>query len=318
MSLSKHDKCPLVSVIIPTHNRKEKLIRLVESIVNSSYPKEKLEIIVVDDASTDGTYKEIKRKFPEVKVIRNERELFLANSRNIGIKNSSGKYIFFIDDDNVVDRNCIFELIKTLENDQKIGIAAPTMYYYKQPRRIWCTGIKRSKISSLTTKIGADEIDQGQFNDPIESVDVLNAFMIKREIINKVGLFNGKDFPIHYDEADFGERVRRVGYKIVFNPKAKVWHDIPLPEEERDKARLFHCHNELRAYYCGRNRIIFHKKYSKWWQFLIFVTIFNWLFTLYYLKVILLGSKKPFSERVKIAISYLNGIWSGLKWKKSY
>jgi len=308
----------LVSVIIPTHNRKEKLIRLVESIVNSSYPKEKLEIIVVDDASTDGTYKEIKRKFPEVKVIRNERELFLANSRNIGIKNSSGKYIFFIDDDNVVDRNCIFELIKTLENDQKIGIAAPTMYYYKQPRRIWCTGIKRSKISSLTTKIGADEIDQGQFNDPIESVDVLNAFMIKREIINKVGLFNGKDFPIHYDEADFGERVRRVGYKIVFNPKAKVWHDIPLPEEERDKARLFHCHNELRAYYCGRNRIIFHKKYSKWWQFLIFVTIFNWLFTLYYLKVILLGSKKPFSERVKIAISYLNGIWSGLKWKKSY
>lgn len=310
------EDCPLVSVIIPTHNRKKKVIRLIKSILNSNYPKEKLEVIVVDDASTDGTYKEIRRKFPKIKVIRNKKELFPAGSRNVGIKNSNGKYIFIIDDDNIVDRNCIYELVKTLENDQKTGIAAPTMYYYKQPKRIWCAGIRRNMITSLTTKIYADKIDHGQLNGLIESVDVLNAFTIKREVIDNVGLFNEKDFPVHYDEADYGERVRSAGYKIVFNPKAKVWHDIPLPEEE-DKARLHHCHNEFRAYYCGRNRIVFHRKYSKWWQFLTFILIFNWLFTLYYLWVILIGSKKPFKERLKIAKAYLNGVRSGLKWEKS-
>ena len=108
-----------------------------------------------------------------------------------------------------------------------------------------------------------------------------------------------------------GERVRRAGYKVVCNPKAKVWHDIPLPE--KDKARLLHCHNELKAYYCGRNRIIFHKKYSKRWQFLIFILFFNWLFTLYYLRVILLGSKKPFKERLKIVKAYLKGVIDGIK-----
>jgi len=71
---------------------------------------------------------------------------------------------------------------------------------------------------------------------------------------------------------------------------------------------------EIRAYYTARNRILFHKKYSKWWQFLIFILIFNWLSILYYLKMILLGSKKPFKEWLKIAKSYLKGVVEGIKW----
>ena len=90
---------PLVSVVIPTHNRKEKLARLIKSILESDYPKDKLEIIVVDDASTDNTFEYIKKKYPQAKIIRNEEEKLLAESRNIGIKASKGKYIFLIDDD---------------------------------------------------------------------------------------------------------------------------------------------------------------------------------------------------------------------------
>jgi len=307
---------PFVSVVIPTYNRKDKLIRLIKSILQSNYPKEKLDIIVVDDASTDGTYEEVRKKFSEVKIIRNEKELFLAGSRNVGIRNAKGEFIFLIDDDNIVDENCILELVRTFGSNQKIGIVAPIMYYLKTPNRIWCSGIERSMITSLTKIIGRGEIDDRQYRSLIDSKDFPNAFMVKREVIKKVGLFDERTFPIHYDEADFGERVRKAGYKIVCNPKAKVWHDISLPEEVEDKARLFHCHNELRAYYCGRNRIIFHKKYSKWWQFLIFILIFNWLFTLYYLRVILLGSKKSFKERLRIAKAYLKGILEGLRYSK--
>ncbi|AIY89555.1 Glycosyl transferase [Geoglobus acetivorans] len=305
---------PLVSVVIPTHNRKEKLIRLIESILRSSYPKEKLEIVVVDDASTDGTYEEIKKKFPDVKVVRNERELYLAGSRNVGIRHASGRHILLVDDDNVVDENCIFELVRTLQSDGKIGIVAPIMYYLKQPNRIWCASVRRNMITSLTKIVGRDEIDNGQYRALIESNDFPNALMVKRKVIEMVGLLDNKLFPIHYDEADFGERVRRAGYIVVCNPEAKIWHDIPLPEEVEEKARLFHCHSELRAYYCGRNRIIFHKKYSKWWQFLIFISIFNWLFTLYYLRVILFGLRKPFKERLKIAKAYLRGVMEGMKY----
>ena len=314
VSINMND-LPFVSVVIPTYNRKDKLIRLIKSILQSNYPREKLEIIVVDDASTDGTYKEVRKKFSEVNIIRNEKELFPAGSRNVGIRNAKGEFIFLIDDDNIIDKNCILKLVRTFKSNQKIGIAAPIMYYLKAPNRIWCSGIERCMITSLTKIMGKDKIDNGQYRSLVDSKDFPNAFMVKREVIKKVGLFDERTFTIHYEEADFGERVRRAGYKIVCNPKAKIWHGIPLPEEVEDKARLFHCHNELRAFYCGRNRIIFHKKYSKWWQFLIFILIFNWLFTLYYLRVILLGSKKPFKERLKIAKAYLKGVIEGIKWK---
>jgi GT2 family glycosyltransferase len=306
-------KYPFVSVVIPTHNRKEKLVRLIRSVLNSNYPRKKLEIIVVDDASTDGTYEEIKKKFSSIKVIRNQKEMLVSGSRNIGIKNSRGEYIFLIDDDNVVDKHCIRELVKVMKSDSSIGIVGPLMYYLKQPKRIWCAGIRRNMIISLTFKIGADKIDKRQFNKLIYSDDFPNAFMIRKEVIEKVGLFDENNFPIHYDEADFGERVRKAGYRIVCNPKAKIWHDIPLPEEVEDKARLFHVHSEMRAYYAGRNRIIFHKKYSKWWQFLLFILIFNWLFTMYYLKIILFDSHFSISNRIKISKCYLRGVLCGIK-----
>lgn len=306
---------PSVSVVTPTRNRKEKLIRLINSILKSNYPQNKLEIIVVDDASTDGTYEEVKRKFPQIKIIRNQNQSLLAVSRNVGIRNANGENIFLIDDDNVIDKNCVSELVNVIENNYSppIGVVAPIMYYFKQPNRIWCAGIKRNMITSLTTLIGRDEIDNSQFNELMGSIDFPNAFMIKREVTERIGGFNEQEFPIHYDEADFGERVRRAGYKIICNPKAKIWHDIPLPEEIKDKARLYHCHNKLRAYYTGRNRIIFHKKYSKIWQFLIFILVFNWFFTLYYLRLILFISEKSLTEKLKITMNYLKGVWDGIK-----
>lgn len=303
---------PLVSVIIPTHNRKNKIVKLLNSILQSDYPKEKLEIIVVDDASNDGTREEIAKLFPEVKVVVNKEERLPAACRNIGILHARGDLIFLVDDDNIVAPNTIKELARTLLSSKQIGVVGPIMYYYRDPKRIWCAGIKRNMVTSQTKRIGMGEIDDGQFNGLIESNDFPNAFMFKREIIKKVGLFDEKTFPIHYEEADFGERVRKAGYKIVCNPKAKVWHEVPLPEEVRDKSRLFHVHNQLRAYYAGRNRIIFHKKHSKDSEFLLFIMTLNWLFTLYYLKVILFESKRPFKERLKIAKDYLKGVVEGI------
>lgn len=304
---------PLVSVIIPTFNRKNKLMRLLDSILESDYPKNKLDIIVVDDACTDGTYDYVKKKYSNVKIIRNEKEKLISGSRNVGIRNAKGKYIFFIDDDNIIDKITIEELVSLFENRLGVGIIGPTMYFFKDPNRIWCTGIRRSYLTSLTTILDSNDLNKGEYSEPIESNDFPNAFMVCKEVIKKVGGFNESIFPIHYEEADFGERVRKEGYRIICNPKAKIWHDIPLPEEIKDKSRSHHCDNELRAYYCGRNRVIFHKRYSKWWQFLVFISFFNWVITLYYLKVILFGSEKPFKQRTNIAKSYLKGIVSGLK-----
>nr|WP_084684308.1 glycosyltransferase family 2 protein [Thermococcus litoralis] len=242
----------------------------------------------------------------------NKEEKFLAESRNIGIKNSNGDYVFVIDDDNVVDKKCITELVNFLENNPDVGIAGPIMYYYKDPQRIWCAGIKRNYYTSITKFIGRDEIDNGQFLKPFPSEDFPNSFMVRRDVINKIGYFDSRNFPIHYDEADFCKRAWLAGYQIYTVPKAKVWHDIPFRKEIKEKGRYFHVHNEMRAYYTGRNRILFHRKYSGLHQFLIFLIVFNPIITIYYLGIILLGLNEPISKRITILRRYLKGIIDGI------
>ncbi|EHP88519.1 glycosyltransferase family 2 protein [Methanotorris formicicus] len=302
------DKNPLVSVVIPTHNRKKHVERLINSILENIYKN--IEMIVVDDASTDGTYEYLKEKFGSLtnfKIVRNNKNLLLAGSRNKGISLSKGELIFLIDDDNVLDKNCIENLVKVITSDNKIGMVGPIMYYWKDKKRIWWAGTKRNMITSRTYFIGRD---LPLPNEEIwETDDFPNAFMVKREVIEEVGVFDEKIFAIQYDEADFGIRVRQNGYKCLVVKNAIIYHDMSLPEE-MDKDRQFHVYDEKRAYYMGRNRIIFHKKYSKWWQFLIFILVFNWLVMGYYLKVILSESKKPFKERLKIAKAYIKGIFA--------
>lgn len=297
-------------MVIPTYNRKSKLMRLLKSIAENDYSN--LEIIVVDDNSTDGTAEEVK-KIKNVTLIRNDRELLLAASRNIGIKRSNGDYVLIVDDDNILSKELIQKLLEGFNSktEPPIGIMAPMMFYFKERSRIWCCGIKIGMISSLTKIIGRDEINVGQYTKLIESQGFPNAFMIKREVFDRVGLFDEKTFPIHYDEADFGERVRK-HYKIVCNPQAKIWHDISLPHKIKNKARSLHCYNKIRAYYCGRNRILFHRRHSKKWQFTLFVLFFNWFFAIYYIEVILFGSKKVLRERLKIASYYVKGVLDGL------
>ncbi len=303
--MRKLDSKPLVSVVIPTHNRKQKLFRLIEGVRQSDYPN--VEIVVVDDFSTDGTFDAVRLAFPDVKIIRNQSNLLLAGSRNVGIEGSSGSLLFLVDDDNVMAKDTISELAASFD-DSRMGLAAPVMYYLSSPERIWCAGVVRNMSTSRTILVGKDT--SLKFNGLIRSDDCPNAFMLRREVIEKVGLFDKATFPIHYDEADFGERVRKAGYRVFFVPSSKVWHDIPLPEEEKDKSRLFHVHNEYRAFYASRNRILFHKKYSSRLQFIVFMLFFNWLFTGYYLSVILFNSRKSILSRLSIAGSYCRGILS--------
>jgi len=153
-----------------------------------------LEIIIVDDASNDGTVAEITKLFPEVKVVVNKEERLLAACRNIGILHARGNLIFLVDDDNIIVPDTIKELARIFLSNEQIGVVGPIMYYYKDPKRILCAGIKRSMVTSLTQRIGMDEIDNRQFNGLIESNDFPNAFMLKKRDCKKVGLVDEKTF----------------------------------------------------------------------------------------------------------------------------
>jgi glycosyltransferase involved in cell wall biosynthesis len=303
----KDDSKMLVSVVIPTHNRKKKLERLINSINNGSFKN--IEIIVVDDASTDGTYEEIKKRFPYVNILRNSNPKLVSSCRNIGLNHSRGEFIFFIDDDNVIERECIRNLVDAFKTPN-IGIAAPIMYYYRYPTMVWCAGVKRNLVSSRTKAIAKGSIDVGQFNVATESDDFPNAFMVRRKVVSTGKIkFDEKNFPWFYEESDFCYKVRNNGWKIALIPKAKLWHDVPI------EFFFMGNYSSIKTYYLARNRIIFHKKFSKKNQYLVFRFVFLPLFTYSY--IVFLGlqqwlSKGNLLSIIPISKAYIKGISDGI------
>jgi hypothetical protein len=279
--------------------------------MRSSYPRDRLEVIVVDDASTDGTFEEVKNAFQDVLVIRNEKEQLLARSRNIGILSAHSDFIFIIDDDNVIAEDTIGELLKAMNRISNLGIAGPLMFYLADPSRVWCGRVKRNYITSLTTFPEREKCNV-KISGILESDEFPNAFMMRREVIEKIGMFDEVVFPIHNDEGDLCNRARMAGFKIGLVPTARVWHDTPLPFEEHIGARRFHVHSAQRAFYCARNRILFHRRYSNVYEFSAFMSVFMPLVSSVYLKVILADSNSPIQERMHIAKEYLRGIIEGL------
>ena len=170
-----------------------------------------MEIIIVDDASTDGTSKMVKKLFPEVNLITNPSKLLVSKCRNLGIKNSYGDYLFLVDDDNILDENTIRDLIITFDTPTRIGLVGPVAFYHKDRKRIWCAGGKLNPPFFVQTHILLNRsLDDLQGKKIIEVDYVPNAFMIKKEVLKQVGTFENL-FPIMWEEADFALRVKKWG-----------------------------------------------------------------------------------------------------------
>jgi GT2 family glycosyltransferase len=302
---------PLVSVVIPTYNRRKKLKRLLDSVLKSDYKN--IEVVVVDDASTDTTTRDYEKSLENVRLVRNHEERLLAGSRNNGILNSDGDLVFLIDDDNVLASDTISKLVGAVLDDQMIGVAGPVACYLTDASRVWCGRVKRNYMTSRTVFPERNTSYMKLNQSVLESDDFPNAFMVKREIVEKVGLFDERNFPIHYDEADFCKRVRDAGFTVVLVPSAQIWHDTPLPTGRVNAARRYSVHTPRRAFYAARNRILFHRQYSKWYEFLIFVSLFMPLSAAIYLKTILLDPSLVIGQRVKCARGYMKGILQGLQ-----
>jgi GT2 family glycosyltransferase len=264
---------PLVSIVIPTYNRRSKVLRLLASLEGSSIPKDEMEIIVVDDASPDGTAIAVWNKYPRVKLIRNKTERWLSAARNIGARQAHGKYIFFVDDDNVIAKDSIRKLVDFMESDERVGVAAPMMLYYTDPERIWFAGSRWHHVFAISIWMFADEPSAMAPRTPIPSDDFPNAFIVRASVFRKLGEFDEKNFPIHSSETDFCARVKGARYAMFVLPSARIWHEIP-----RQFANEIAHRNERYLYMMGKSEILASKKSSTAAKYIIPIAGFFYLF----------------------------------------
>ncbi|NJE08449.1 glycosyltransferase family 2 protein [Thermococcus sp. M39] len=191
-------------------------------------------------------------------LIRNKGNYGFAGGNNIGIKFAlsvlNPEYILLLNNDTVVDRNFLIEMVKVAESDEKIGVVGPKIYYYDMDSRIAFTISKLILWKGKEKRYGAGEIDKGQWNKITEGDKIEGSCMlIKKEVFSKIGFFDEKFF-CYWEETDLCFRAKRNNYKLIYVPTAKIWHKIAA--SSGGKFSPFY------IYYMTRNRLWFLRKHT--------------------------------------------------------
>jgi GT2 family glycosyltransferase len=193
------------------------------------------QIIVVDNASADGTPEMIRTQFPEVKLIETGANLGFAKGNNVGLKEATGKYICLINSDVNVPSDCLYKMHAYMEQQPTIGLLGPGMLrtdgrVYRSGMRfptLWNVFVRATFLDSL---LGSSEFFGGflmkDFKfDHIRDMDVLNGWlwMARREALQKVGPLDDRFF-MYAEDVDWCRRFNLAGWRVVFYPEASAVH----------------------------------------------------------------------------------------------
>ena len=237
-----------ISFVTVNYNGLNDTCDLIDSIPSDT----SIEVIVVDNASSQDEASLIKKKYPWVHVIRSDKNYGFAGGNNIGIRAAKGKYIFLINNDTIFKDFNIEALIKLLESSPSIGVVCPKIRFTWDNSPIQFAGYTPlSKITIRNRSIGFGEADNGQYNTPHPTPYAHGAAMlIKREVIHKVGLMPECYF-LYYEEIDWSMMITRIGYEIWYEPACTIFH-----KESQTTGQ----NSPLRTYYITRNRLLLVKR----------------------------------------------------------
>lgn len=258
---------PLISIIILNYNQLKVTCEFLDSAKTLTYPN--FEIILVDNNSVENPTAHITKTYPYVHLIVNEKNYGFTGGNNIGMKAAKGDYYFIVNNDTEVHDNLLELLLEPFYNDPTIGMVSPKIRFYQNPEIIQYAGFtKVNPITGRNKSIGHSEVDHGQY-DVAGYTNYAHgaAMLVKKEVIEKVGMFP-EHFFIYYEELDWSAHTKRAGFEIFYQPKAFILHkeSITMGKE-----------SAIKAYYHNRNRILFMRRNSGGFEFVLFTIFLTFL-----------------------------------------
>ncbi|UCF78326.1 MAG: glycosyltransferase family 2 protein [Candidatus Eiseniibacteriota bacterium] len=243
-----------VAVIVVNWNAREDTRECIESLGRSSHSP--LDVILVDNASSDGSVTHLKQLFPEVTFIQNPRNEMFARASNAGMRlalERGADHLFLLNNDAVVEEGTVHELVRVLESSPDVGLVGSKILYFSQKDVIWSAGGEVMLWAGITRHRGIRQRDSGQFDEQAD-VGYLTgcALMAKRGLVERVG-FLDPSYYMYGEDADWCLRARKTGFRVVYVPASRVWHKVSLStggefsapkmyEKTRSNVRLFARH----------------------------------------------------------------------------
>ena len=210
----------LISIIVLNYNAGELLLNCIDSLKKSTY--QNIEILVVDNISSDDSHTKCKKQFPDIKLIQNKKNLGYCGGNNVGIKEAKGEFIVILNPDTIVEENWLDEMFNAF-NEFGDGLYQPKIISLNESDIIQSTG---NMIHAFGFGFARDKgkkiIEKKEEIEKIGYASGTCLFTTKK-VLEKVGLLDEFLF-LYHDDLDLGWRAAQIGINSYYVPKSKIFH----------------------------------------------------------------------------------------------
>lgn len=210
-----------VSVVIPNWNGKRFLSGCLDSLAKQTY--DKVEVIVIDNGSVDGSVEFLQDNYPQIHLIRFEKNTGFSVAVNAGIRAADSEFVALLNNDTVVEPDWLSEMIRAMRGHDEIGSTGCKMLAYDDKALLDGAG-DGYRRGGLPGRIGHRERDRGQFDTERYILGACGgAALYRRSMLNEIGLFD-EDYFAYLEDVDLGLRAQNAGYKCLYVPSAVIYH----------------------------------------------------------------------------------------------
>lgn len=249
---------PFVSVITINWNGKKLLEQLLPLLEKQSYPRERFEIIVLDNNSTqDDSVDYVKKEFPNVRLIENDRNDGFARGCNLAMAEAKGDYLVLINNDTMPETNCLKALVDCAVEEDHVGAVVSKVLFANRGTR----GTIINNAGSIlhpdkawpVEEIGANQEDGPEYGKRIEITALCGtSLMLSRAMLKDIGMFDELFF-MYFEDADLSWRGQKAGWKFYYEPTSVVLHEHSASSKE---------HSDFWTFYVTRNRMLIMWKHA--------------------------------------------------------
>ena len=263
MSMSEESiGCPSVSVVVVNFNGRELLKRCLLTLLNTDYPD--YEVVVVDNASTDGSFTELEKYIDSdyrLKFVRNRENLGHSEGCNIGARISKGRYLVFLDNDTEFKtKDWLGELVRVMEDDESVGLAQAKLVLAEDND---CLDYVCEGVDALGTWAATYGSKEERFRENFEILAASSGCcIVRRKVFNEVGGFD-PDYFIYDDDTDLSFRARLLGYRVLLVSSAFVIHRGGVLRGLNNRTLFHSSKNRMRT--ALKN----YELRNLWWRFFI-------------------------------------------------
>jgi GT2 family glycosyltransferase len=215
---------PPVGVVIVNHNLKNSLRETLLSFRKTNYSS--LQIVVSDNASSDGSQEMIRNEFPEIELLSHEQEQGYARAASLGMASliNRTKYIFSTTNDVIADPEMISVLVDYAESHPQAGVMGTKIYFFDRPDILWHAGGRIHPLHGHSYHFGWERKDSPKYSQ-VRACDFVTGcgFLLRSDVLKKVGCFR-EELVFYSEDAELCYRIREGGYGVVYVPEAKMWH----------------------------------------------------------------------------------------------